>query len=486
MPPLARIVRALLRMARAVESRQRSRRSPWGPRHGKETRLMPADGTSHAQETVRRAAHPLTGAATDLDPILQLVGDTRFVLLGEASHGTAEFYAVRAEITRRLIVENGFTAVAIEGDWPDSYNVNRYVRGASDARNADEALAGFERYPVWMWRNHVVLDFVEWLRQFNDAQTDPLAKVGFYGLDLYSLYNSIDAVLRYLEQVDPAAAQRARERYSCFEHFHQDSQRYGYATTFGGVEPCEADTVAQLVELREHAAQYMRSGTLLADDEYFFAEQNALVARDAEEYYRTMFYGNVSSWNLRDKHMARTLNALATHLERTRGQAKIVVWEHNSHIGDARATELGAQGEVNVGQLMREHHGRETCLIGFTTYQGEVTATANWDELAQRKQVRPALSGSYEALFHEVGIPRFILPLQSDQVGAALRPSRLERAIGVVYRPESERLSHYFFADLPAQFDAIIHIDETSAVQPLEDNEMWVTGEAPETYPFAL
>ena len=212
----------------------------------------------------------------------------------------------------------------------------------------------------------------------------------------------------------------------------------------------------------------------------------ALVARDAEEYYRTMFYGNVSSWNLRDKHMARTLDALATHLARTRGRAKIVVWEHNSHLGDARATELGAQGELNVGQLARERYGKEVCLIGFTTYSGDVTATANWDEEAQRKRVRPALSGSYEALFHEVGIPRFILPLHADNVAAALRPARLERAIGVVYRPETERLSHYFFADLPAQFDAVIHVDETTAVKPLEDNHMWLTGEAPETYPTAL
>ena len=447
---------------------------------------MPDNEPSRARDVVRRAAHPLTGAATDYDPILEMVGDARFVLIGEASHGTTEFYATRAAITRRLIADKGFTAVAIEGDWPDAYQVNRYVRGASDAHNADEALGGFQRYPVWMWRNHVVLEFVEWLKRYDDAQIDPLTRAGFYGLDLYSLYSSIDAVLRYLEQVDPEAAKRARERYSCFEHFHQDSQRYGYATTFGGVEPCEADAVAQLVELRDHAAQYMQQGTLLADDEYFYAEQNALVARDAEEYYRTMFYGNVSSWNLRDKHMARTLDALATHLARTRGHAKIVVWEHNSHLGDARATELGAQGELNVGQLARERYSKEACLIGFTTYSGDVTATANWDEMAQRKRVRPALSGSYEALFHEVGMPRFILPLHVDTVGAALKPARLERAIGVVYRPETERLSHYFFADLPEQFDAVIHIDETTAVKPLGDNHMWLSGEAPETYPTAL
>lgn len=447
---------------------------------------MPDIETSRPRDTVREAARPLTGAATDLDPILELVGDARFVLIGEASHGTSEFYATRAAITRRLIAEKGFTAVAIEGDFPDAYQVNRYVRGASEVHNADEALGGFERYPVWMWRNHVVLEFVEWLRRYDDAQRDPLTKAGFYGLDLYSLYSSMDAVLRYLERVDPEAAKRARERYSCFESFHQDSQRYGYATTFGGAEPCEADAVAQLVELRDHAAQYLQSGTLLADDEYFYAEQNALAARDAEEYYRTMFYGNVSSWNLRDQHMARTLDALATHLARTRGHAKVVVWEHNSHLGDARATELGVQGELNVGQLTRERYGKQAYLIGFTTCSGDVTATANWDELAQRKRVRPALAGSYEALLHEVGIPRFILPLHADDVGAALKPARLERAIGVVYRPETERLSHYFFADLPEQFDAIIHVDETTAVRPLEDNHMWLSGEAPETYPTAL
>lgn len=447
---------------------------------------MLAGHSNSALDTLRQAAYPLTGAATDYDAILDLVGDARFVLIGEASHGTHEFYAERAAITRRLLAEKGFNAVAAEADWPDAYRANRYVRGVSDDPGADRALAGFERFPAWMWRNTIVLEFVEWLRRFNDTQTDPLDQAGFYGLDLYSLYSSIHAVLQYLDQVDPEAAARARERYACFEHFHQDSQRYGYATAFGGVEPCEAGAVAQLLDLREHAAQFVHDGTLLKEDEYFYAEQNALVAKDAEEYYRTMFYGNVPSWNLRDTHMVRTLGALADHLTRTRGQAKIVVWEHNSHIGDASATELGAQGEVNVGQLTRERFGSDVRLIGFTTYTGTVTAASNWDEPPQRKRVRPALTGSYEALLHETGIPRFLLRLHTNHLDTVLKASRLERAIGVIYRPETERLSHYFFAELPSQFDAIIHIDATRAVEPLETHELWLSGEAPETYPTAL
>jgi erythromycin esterase-like protein len=440
--------------------------------------------TSSPSELVRRTAHPLTGAATDYDPLLQRIGSARFVLLGEASHGTREFYRERARITQRLITELGFTAVAVEADWPDAYRVNRYVRGVGTDTNGDAALAGFQRFPTWMWRNTEVLNFVEWLRSHNVVVPAGQSPVGFYGLDLYSLYGSMAAVLRYLEHVDPDAARRARHRYSCFEHFGEDTQAYGYAASFDLQLSCEEAVVQQLRELQRHAALYSQRDGRVAADEFFYAEQNARLVKDAEAYYRTMFRGRISSWNLRDQHMADTLDALVTHLRRQGESPKVVVWAHNSHLGDARATELGQQGEWNVGQLVRERHGHETIAVGFTNYQGSVTAATDWDGPAEQKQVRPALPDSYEALFHAAGVPDFFLSLGGqDDVVAALDAERLERAIGVIYRPETERLSHYFSARLPQQFDAVLHFDETRAVAPLERVARRQTAEAPETYP---
>src|SRR5215216_114590 len=297
--------------------------------------------TARPAEVVREAALPLEGAAGDYDPLLGWVGGSRFALLGEASHGTHEFYAERAEITKRLITEKGYTAVAVEADWPDAYRVNRYVRGESDDAEARAALGGFKRFPTWMWRNTVVVEFVEWLRAHNDAQPEGATKVGFYGLDLYSLYTSIEAVLGYLQKVDPEAAHRARRRYSCFEHFSEDTQAYGYAATFGMTESCERQVIGQLVELRRRAADYASRDGRVAEDEFFFAEQNARLVKNAEEYYRSMFRGRVESWNLRDRHMAETLDSLVAHLNAQGQQAKVAVWEHNSHLGDARATYMG-------------------------------------------------------------------------------------------------------------------------------------------------
>ncbi|HEX6608675.1 MAG TPA: erythromycin esterase family protein, partial [Chloroflexia bacterium] len=407
--------------------------------------------------TLRGAAQPFTGAPADYTPLLDLIGDARFVLIGEASHGTRDFYHERAEITKRLIRDKGFTAVAVEADWPDAYQINRYVRGSGDGATAIDSLAGFERFPTWMWRNTVVLDFIGWLRDYNDNRPTGAAKAGFYGLDLYSMYGSIRAVLEYLDKVDPEAAQRARYRYSCLEHFGEDSQAYGYAASFGMSQPCEDEVIKQLVELQHHGADYSSRDGRVAEDEFFFAEQNARLVKNAEEYYRSMFHGRVSSWNLRDTHMVETLDALVGHLDRQGGRSKVVLWAHNSHLGDARATQMGQGGEVNIGQLVRERHDGDTALIGFTTYTGTVTAASDWDEPAERKRVRPGLPGSYEALFHEVGIPRFWLPLHSGPAADALRRPRLERAIGVIYRPDTERISHYFTAELPAQFDAVIH-----------------------------
>src|SRR3954469_21483151 len=316
---------------------------------------------------LRTSVQPLSGASDDYDNLLELIGDARIVLLGEATHGSHEFYRERAEISRRLIKEKGFAAVAVEADWPDAYRVNRWVRGVGDDHTELEALGGFGRFPRWMWRNRDVLDFVEWLRRHNDLQ-DPEERVGFYGLDLYSLFSSIEAVIGFLDRVDPEAAQRARYRYSCFEDFGEDTQAYGYAAEFGLSQSCEDDALQQLLDLQRQAADPSRRDGEIPQDEFFFAEQNARLVKNAEEYYRTMFRGRISSWNLRDRHMAETLEALLAHLDQQGRTGKGVVWEHNSHIGDARAPSMGDSGEWNVGQLSREGFGEDAFLVGFTTY----------------------------------------------------------------------------------------------------------------------
>lgn len=451
--------------------------------------VVGAPGPTEAAVVRAEAAPVDDGVPTD-DALFDLVGDARFVLIGEASHGTHEFYAARAAMTRRLIEEMGFCAVAAEADWPDAYRVNRYVRGRGDDATAEEALRGFERFPTWMWRNAVVLDFVGWLRQRNDGLGgDERAKAGFYGLDLYSLNRSIHEVISYLERVDPPAAARARERYACFDHADGgDGQAYGFAAAFGAGETCEQEVIEQLVDLQRHALEYARRDGLVADDELFYAEQNAKTVKTSAEYYRSMFAGRVSSWNLRDRHMTDTLDALADHLTRQRGwPAKIVVWAHNSHVGDARATELGSQGELNIGQLVRERRPGDCRLVGFSTYTGTVTAADDWGGPAERKWVRPALADSGEELLHEAGEKGFMIPFgHAPRATKALRSARLQRAIGVIYRPDTERQSHYFRARLADQFDAVVHVDETRAVEPLERTAGWEQGEAPETYPFAL
>jgi erythromycin esterase-like protein len=338
-----------------------------------------------------------------------------------------------------------------------------------------------------MWRNTVVVDFVEWLREYNASLPPDSARVGFYGLDLYSLYTSIESVLSYLNKVDPEAAKRARYRYSCFEHFAEDTQAYGYAANFGITDSCEREVIDQLIELRRRAVDYAGRDGRVAQDEFFFAEQNARLILNAERYYRTMFRGRVESWNLRDSHMAETLDALVTHLNEQGQPAKVAVWEHNSHLGDARATYMANYGELNVGQLVRQRYGSEAVLVGFTTYKGTVTAASDWDGPAERKRVRPALANSYEASFHEIDAPKFVLPLRnSRQVSIALRGPQLERAIGVIYLPQTERQSHYFDARLSDQFDAVIHFDETHALEPLERYALWETGEPPETFPTGV
>jgi len=433
-------------------------------------------------ETLRSAACPLVGGRGDYDALLDRVGDSRFVLLGEASHGSHEFYRMRADITRRLIAEKNFQAVAIEGDWPSAYRVHRFVKGDDAIEDAEEALSEFRRFPTWMWRNADVLDFIGWLRESNAGRARS-GRAGFYGLDLYSLHESIAAVLEYLDRTDLEAAGRARERYACFDHFGGDPQAYGYAAAAGMTESCEDAAVAQLTELRRSAV----SSALARNDELFSAEQNARLVRNSEEYYRSMFRGRVSSWNLRDRHMFETLESLERYLGAPRAAPKIVVWAHNSHVGDARATQMGRSGELNIGQLARERWGKDVTLVGFTTHHGTVTAASEWDTPAERKRVRPSMARSYEALFHAVGIDRFFLDVSGNpDVAAALHDPQLERAIGVIYRPETELESHYFFAQLPEQFDAVIHCDVTRAVEPLERFAAVPVGELPETYPSGI
>jgi len=349
-----------------------------------------------------------------------------------------------------------------------------------------------------MWRNVDVVEFVNWLRGHNAQVPRGQPKCGMYGMDLYSLHGSIRAVLEYLDSVDHAAATRARYRYSCFEHFGEDPQAYGYSASFDMGKQCEEEVLRQLQDLVEHAKDYVKQDGTCAEDQYFFAEQNARLVLNAERYYRSMFAGRVSSWNLRDEHMAESVDALVNHLDKTNGvgQTKVVLWAHNSHLGDARATDMGAAGELNVGQLMRQRHGRQCVNIGFTTHAGTVSAASNWDAPVERKTVRPSLPRSYERLMHDAQMPAFFLNLRAPEIHDALREERLERAIGVIYLPQSERLSHYFSASLSEQFDSVIHFDVTGALEPLERTPAWERGgepldaaaarEVPETYPTGV
>ena len=430
-------------------------------------------------DAIRESAHLLGGGKRDHDALLRMAAGARVVLLGEPTHGSHEVYRERARITQRLIAEQGFTGVVWEADWPDAERAGRWARGESDDRDAASALGGFERFPTWMWRNTAVLDFLAWLRGWNESLSPGQPRASVYGMDLYGLYRSVQAVIQYLDEVDPAAAVQARERYACFDHHGGDPQAYGYAARLGLTPECERAAVEQLEELRRRAS---RDG-----DDAFSAEQNARLARNAEHYYRSLFGSRISSWNLRDRHMAETLEALLEHLSRRDGAARLVVWAHNSHLGDAGATEMGEEGELNVGQLVRERYGPEALLVGFTTYDGSVTAAHEWDGPAERMRIVPALPGSVEALFHDVALPRFFLPLRDPgEALGELREPRLERAIGVIYRPATERVSHYFHARLAEQFDAIVHLDRTRALEPLELTARWRELEPPETYPSAL
>ncbi|TWH94938.1 protein-L-isoaspartate(D-aspartate) O-methyltransferase [Bradyrhizobium daqingense] len=413
--------------------------------------------------------------AADLGPLMERIGSARIVLLGEATHGTSEFYRMRERITRDLIVKKGFRFVAIEGDWPDAARVDHYVR---HFEYPPSEWTAFARFPTWMWRNTEVRDFVSWLRKHNGT-VDKSERVAFHGLDLYSLYDSIRSVLNYLDEVDPASAHVARERYGCLTPWQRDPATYGHAALTGSYPTCESDVARALTDLLAKRRAYAEH-----DGERFLdAEQNARLVANAERYYRIMYYGSRASWNLRDSHMFDTLkNLLAFHGP----DSKAVVWAHNSHVGNASATEMAARGEHNIGQLCRKEFGAQAYLVGFGTHGGTVAAASDWGGPMEVKTVRPSLPNSYEQLCHAVGLPRFMLGLRGrgDLCGSkGLGKERLERAIGVIYRPETELASHYFQANLPQQFDEYIWFDDTRAVTPLDTAE--IVG-LPDTYPFGV
>ena len=413
----------------------------------------------------------------NLDGLLERIGDSRLVLLGEASHGTAEFYEMRARITQELIEKKGFNVIAVEADWPDAAHINHFIHGTSP----DPLLvsAPFSRFPTWMWANHSVLEFTHWLKAHNEQIAAPENKVGFYGLDLYSLSSSIEAVLNYLETIDPETAEVARVRYGCLTPWTSDPALYGQATMTRRYRECEKDVIAALQDLLKRRLDYSRAD----GQRYFDAEQNARLVTNAERYYRTMYYAENNSWNQRDQHMFETLQAVLAF----RGpEAKAVIWEHNSHIGDARATEMSARGEFNIGQLVRQEYGDAAYLIGFGTDHGTVAAASEWGGPMEVKRVRAAHMDSYERVCHEVRTDNFLLPLRKplqEMTRKRLLAERLERAIGVIYRPDTELQSHYFYASLPRQFDEYIWFDETRAVAPLSRE---ITSGMPDTFPFGL
>jgi protein-L-isoaspartate(D-aspartate) O-methyltransferase len=429
----------------------------------------------HVPALVARHAEPFDDVSTaDLDALLDRVCDARIVCLGEATHGTAEFYAMRGRITQALVERKGFTIVALEADWPEAQRLDRYVRGTSVAPHPEQA---FDRFPTWMWANRQVMEFIDKLKDYNDTVQSE-QRVGVYGLDLYSLHRSIGSVLRYLDDVDPEAARVARHRYGCLEPWQQDPAAYGAAVLSGRYHACEQPVVAMLTDIvRKRMASAEHDPERLFD-----AQRNAELVAHAEQYYRMMYYGSALSWNLRDQHMFDTLEAVVRHRG---GNARAVVWAHNSHLGDAAWTEMAARGEHNIGQLVRSRYGEDSYLVGFGTDHGTVAAASDWDGPMEIKRVRSSHVRSYERICHESGVAAFLLPLRGadQQLRRGLAPEHLERAIGVIYRPDTELQSHYFNAVLPRQFDEWIWFDETRAVEPLA---VEARQGMPETYPFAV
>jgi erythromycin esterase-like protein len=436
-----------------------------------------ADDTAAVAERLRTMSHRLTGP-DDLDPLLDRIGDARFVLLGEATHGTHEYYTWRAAISRRLIEEKGFSFIAVEGDWPDCYHVNRYVKGIAGAgASAPEVLHAFTRWPTWMWANEEIVALAEWLCEHNDRRPAD-ERIGFYGLDVYSLWGSIEAVVDYLKRVDPASVGAAYRAFQCFAPYGEDVQEYARATQIVPTS-CADEVLALLLEVRQKAPTYQEDSR----EAFFSAEQNALVAVGAEQYYRAMVRGGAASWNVRDQHMADTLDRLMQHHGPT---TKAIVWEHNTHIGDARATDMAGAGMVNLGQLARERHWRDgVVLVGFGSHRGSVIASDEWGAPMTRMTVPPARPGSYEDILHGLDASDHLLIFSPSDDGDPLLEPRGHRAIGVVYNPAHERYGNYVPTILPLRYDAFLYLDETSALHPLH-LEPHAGGESPETYPFGV
>jgi erythromycin esterase-like protein len=432
--------------------------------------LAPTELTSLLRECGEPIARP--DAADFADPF-ERFADARIVLLGEATHGTHEFYAARAEITRRLIERHGFTIVAVEGDWPDIARLDDYVRHNGPRMRKGEP---FARFPTWMWRNAEVLAFVDWLRGFN-AELPPERRASMRGLDVYSLGESIHAVLAYLEAHDPDEAAVARRRYGCLDAWADQPQGYGQAVKYMKLKPCERAVVDQLRALLAERIELVDGDR----DAFLDAEINARIVRDAERYYRAMYEGSVTSWNVRDRHMFDTLQALMAHHR----DARAVVWAHNSHVGNASATAMGWHGEFNIGELVRSAYGDQAVLVGFGTDRGTVAAASEWDGEMLVKTVRPAREDSWEGAFRRAGRARSLTDWRTGraELREALSQTLLERAIGVIYRPETERSSHYFEAVLADQFDAFVWFEETGPVTPLGSER---PQGAPEMWPFGL
>jgi erythromycin esterase-like protein len=426
---------------------------------------------------VARHAEPLPRPTDELTfgAFFDRFADARVVLLGESTHGTSEYYRSRAAISRRLIEEHGFDLIAVEADWPDAARVDAYVRGRAPRTRGTPP---FARFPQWMWRNAEFAGFTEWLRLHN--HTLPAERrVSFRGLDLYSLNSSIEAVLQYLERRDPVRAVQARRRYGCLTPWTDEPARYG-AAMLGSADDCEDEVVRQLHELLAHRLEYLRDD----GDEFLDAAQNARVVRAAERYYRAMYRSSTESWNLRDRHMFDTLQ----NLLKSKPDAKAVIWAHNSHIGNAAATAMGWAGEFNIGELCRKSYGDQAVLIGFGTDRGTVAAASDWDSPMETKAVRPARPDSYEHAWRQARIPRSLTDWRGRsrrELVEALSEALLGRAIGVVYRPETELQSHYFECLLADQFDAYVWFEESTAVEPLPAAPAPADA-LPDTYPFGV
>jgi len=407
--------------------------------------------------------------------------------MGESTHGTQDFYQARIALSQYLIENKGFQAIAIEGDWTSTYPIHRYCKGEGDKETPESALTAFKRFPTWMWRNTQMYKFIKYLRHYNDQFSSNTEKIGFYGLDLYCINESAQAVINYLQQYHQEAAEKTIQRYSCFENAKFNPQLYGYLTDKNLTQACTREVTKQFLEMQHLIYQTSRS-SLEDNDKLFYILQNARIVKNAEKYYRALLEPYHITWNIRDQHMADTLQNIIAHIENTRSQpAKVIVWAHNSHIGDSRATEMFERNQLNLGQLVRERFNTTPFLLGFSTAVGSVTAASEWDGPASYKKIQAPLTGSYEYLFHQLKEKNFLLNLNEDnKLTHLLKVSQLQRAIGVIYHPHTERMSHYYFSHLAYQFNALLHLDITKALIPLDKKRALVSGDIPDTYPVGF